>query len=97
MLKKQTFLYSSFFLELFFCTANVSIVFIDADVLTPGIQSNLNPNLGDTISVDIWISGLDGASPLNAYEFDLDFNPSVVTATHIVSAGFFPVYFKPHK
>jgi hypothetical protein len=43
---------------------------------------------GTSFSVDIMISGVIAGSPLNAFEFDLVFDGSILTATSVVSGGF---------
>ena len=44
-------------------------------------------NVGDSVSVDIVISG---AVDLYAFQFDVGFNPSVLSATSIVEGAFLP-------
>jgi hypothetical protein len=43
---------------------------------------------GSTFTVDIVISGVSAAAPLNAFEFDLFFDPAVLTAVSVVDGGF---------
>jgi hypothetical protein len=43
---------------------------------------------GDPFSVDIIITGVEAAHPLNGFEFDLDFDPSVIAAVSVSSGGF---------
>lgn len=64
------------------------IVSVDADPNTAGIQSTINIQNGDSFDVDIVISGVDAASPLNGFEFDLFFDPVRLAATGVVDGGF---------
>ena len=43
---------------------------------------------GTSFSVDILISGVDVSSPLNAFELDLVFDGSILTATSVIDGGF---------
>ena len=51
------------------------IVSVDADPGTAGIQSSVTVLQGTSFQVDIVISGVDAAMPLNAFDFDLFFDP----------------------
>jgi hypothetical protein len=64
------------------------IVSVDADTTLAGVDSSRTVMGGSTFSVDIVISGVDAGSPLNGFEFDLFFDPSVLTATSVVDGGF---------
>lgn len=47
-------------------------------------------NLNDIFTVDINISGIDPLLPLNAFEFDLDFDSSILSPLSITYGGFIP-------
>ncbi len=64
------------------------IVSVDVDPLTLGIQSELQLVVGMPLTVDIVISGVDVANPLNAFAFDLDFAPLVLDPSGGVGGGF---------
>lgn len=68
----------------------VPIVSVDTDPTTPGIQSALNVLLGNPFMVDVVIEGIEASLRLNAFQFDLLFDPAVLSATDIVSGGFLP-------
>lgn len=83
------------FLVLFFSGISTAapILSIDANSLVGGIQTSLITNVGENFTVDINITGVEIFSPLNAFEFDLDFNSTVLVATNIVSGNFLPFGF----
>lgn len=64
------------------------IVSVDVDPLTPGIQSAFQAIIGNPLTVDVVISGVDASEPLNAFEFDLDFDPAILTPLSVVAGGF---------
>jgi len=66
------------------------ILSVDVDPLTAGIQSNIVVPFGSSLDVDIFIDGVESASPLNAFQFDLDFIAAVLDATAVVDGGFVP-------
>ena len=68
--------------------AEALVISVDLDPGTAGVQSALTVAPGDPFFVDVFISGVPAATPLNAFEFDLDFNPSVVSAVSVGIGGF---------
>ena len=64
----------------------VSVV-VDVDPGTAGIQSQATIMNGDSITVDVVVTGVTN---LNAFEFDLDFNSTILAATGITSGNFLP-------
>lgn len=68
--------------------ADAIVISVDLDPGTAGVQSDLTVAPGNSFFVDIFVSGVPVATPLNAFEFDLDFNSSVVSAVSVVSGGF---------
>jgi hypothetical protein len=81
-------------LALVFCGAQVAeaspIVSVDTDPGTSGIQSASDLTGLTSFSVDIVISDVDAAAPLNGFEFDLDFDPTLLTAVSVIDGGFLP-------
>lgn len=73
------------------------VVSVDVDPSTAGIQSVLDVQNGDSFFVDIVISGVEASEPLNGFQFNLGFDPAVLTAISITDGGFllepvFPVF-----
>ena len=64
------------------------IVSVDADTATPGIQSTSSVGGALSLSVDIVISGVEASSPLNGFELDLDFDPTLLSAVSVSDGGF---------
>lgn len=64
------------------------IVAVDTDPGAPGIQSSSDLTGLASFSVDIVIKDVDAANPLNGFEFDLDFDPAVLTAVSVLDGGF---------
>ena len=60
--------------------AALPIVSVDTDPGAAGVDASRIVAPGSTFFVDIVVSGVEAASPLNAFEFDLFFDPSAVTA-----------------
>lgn len=78
------------------------ILSVDADPNTAGIQAARSVEVGDSFSVDIWVSGLlppqVPPQPLNGlggFDFTLLFDPSLVAATGVASGGFLPALLLP--
>ncbi|MBR9910696.1 MAG: hypothetical protein GYB33_10150 [Gammaproteobacteria bacterium] len=67
------------------------ILSVDADPNTAGVQAARSVEVGDSFSVDIWVSGLSPPPGLEGFDFTLLFDSSLVAATGVVSGGFFPV------
>lgn len=67
---------------------SVPILSVDLDPSTTGIQSTSNINIGDVLLADIVIENIDAGMPLNAFEFDLNFNPAVLFPTRLNGGGF---------
>jgi hypothetical protein len=63
------------------------IVSVDADASGAGVQSSATVGTG-TIQIDIVISDVDPSQPLNAFELDLVFDPTVLDALSVVDGGF---------
>jgi hypothetical protein len=55
---------------------------------TVSVGSPVSVEAGSSFSVDILISGVEAGSPLNAFEFDLLFDGSVLSATSVSDGGF---------
>jgi len=70
------------------------IVSIDADPLTPGIQSSFTTTtgttLGDSFTVDVVVTGVESSAPLNAFEFDIDFDFTLMSPTGNTRGSFLP-------
>ena len=60
-------------------------VSVDADPDTPGIQSSRTVEAGQNFSIDIVASDITAPSSLSGFEFDLGFDPSVVSALSVSS------------
>ena len=60
---------------------------MDADPNTGGIQNQREVTAGTPLTVDIVIS--NASEPVNGFEFDLDFDNSILSSTN-VSEGVFP-------
>jgi len=83
----------------------IPIVSVDADPFTPGVQSFFAYMPGDTLTIDVVIEGVEvdagpfGSSnppvngPLHTFEFDLDYDPTILSATSITSGGFLGSFF----
>jgi len=82
-------------------TANaIPIVSVDADPLTPGVQSFFRYVPGSTFTIDVVIEDVEIDAgpfnslnppvngPLNTFEFDLAYDPTILNATSITSGGF---------
>lgn len=65
----------------------VPTVSVDVDPGTAGVQSSGSVSLSSSFSIDVFISGVD-PNGLNAFELDLSFDPTIVTATSVVDGGF---------
>ncbi|MDJ0785389.1 MAG: hypothetical protein QNK05_01195 [Myxococcota bacterium] len=66
----------------------VPLVSVDLDPATAGVQSSRDIGVGETVDVAITISGVEPGAPLNAFELDLLFDPSVAGATLAAGGGF---------
>lgn len=72
----------------------VPLLSIDADPATPGIQSSHTVAVGALVGVDLVVSGLEAVSPLQAFELDLAFDASLLTALSATPGDFLlPVLF----
>ena len=47
-------------------------------------------SIGDIFTVDILISGVDPTLPVQAFEFDIDYDPTILTPLSIVDGGYLP-------
>lgn len=65
----------------------VPILSVDTDPGTAGVQSSLSVEAGTSFNVDVFISGVTPLG-LNAFDFNLLFDPSKLAATSIVDGGF---------
>lgn len=68
--------------------AAAALIAVDADPSRAGIQSNMKAFLGATFQVDVVVADIDASDALNAFEFDLDFDPAVLSAVRVVSGNF---------
>ena len=64
------------------------IVSVDANPGAPGIQASQTVGAASVFSVDIAVTGIEPTEPLNAFEFDLLFDPTIVEALTVVDGGF---------
>lgn len=72
----------------------VPLLSIDADPATPGIQSSHTVAVGALVGVDLVVSGIDAGSPLQAFELDLAFDASRLSALTATPGDFLlPVLF----
>ena len=62
-------------------------VAVDVDPSAPGIQAIRDVLLGPSLTVDVAISGVEVGNPLNGFEFDLNFDPSVLAPTLVIDGG----------
>lgn len=65
-----------------------AIVAVDTDVSLSGSQSLGSAIVGDQFSVDILIDIIDLGESLNGFEFDLAFDPTVLSAVSVVAGDF---------
>ena len=63
----------------------ITIVSIDTDPSTPGVQPDLEVAVGTSFTVDVVVTGVDAIA---GFEFDMDFDPAILNATSVVSGGF---------
>jgi hypothetical protein len=68
--------------------AAAPIVSVDVDVLTPGIQSSFDVDVGESFLVDVVIEGVEAGASLNAFSIDLGFDSALVSATGVADGGF---------
>ena len=68
--------------------ASAPIVSLDADPGTAGVQNSIIVAPNSTFAVDIVVSGVEVAQPLQGFEFDLGFDSAVMTALSVVEGGF---------
>lgn len=66
----------------------VPTVSVDADPSTPGVQSSLTVVPGDAFAVDVFISDVDVSTPVNGFQFNLGFDPAVLTAVSATEGDF---------
>lgn len=64
------------------------VLFLDSEPTNPGIQSNTTISTGDAFSVDVLISGVEAAEPLNGFDLFILFDSIVLNATNIEDGGF---------
>lgn len=67
---------------------------VDLDVNSPGVQNVGTIPVDRSMLVDIVIADVDILNPVNAFEFDLDYDGVVVNATNASDGGFLvpPIY-----
>jgi hypothetical protein len=70
--------------------SNLPRLSVDTDPSKSGIQSSLRVVRGSFFMIDVVVTGIDPAKPLDVYQFNLRFNPKVLEAVEIVSWGFLP-------
>ena len=83
--------YLVLFLVLVSTTAIVTstpVLYVDTDLSEAGIQSESSIFLGNSFTVNVVIDSVDPTIPLNAFEFDLDYNSSILAGLDIVDGGF---------
>jgi len=66
----------------------VPVISVDADPTSSGIQSVVDVQVGTSFSVDIVISGVEPTPPVQGFQFNLGFDPVVLTAVSAVDGGF---------
>jgi len=64
------------------------VVAVDVDPATAGVQSSRDVGLSGTFEVDVIVLGIEAPNSLNAFEFDLLFDPTFVEAVSIMDGGF---------
>lgn len=64
------------------------VVSVDVDPGTAGVQGALSIGTPSQFRIDIAIQGVEASQPLNAFEFDLDFDPQVTKAISVSDGGF---------
>ena len=79
----------------FLVSANASatvMLSIDVDPSEPGVQSRLSATVGQSIEVDVVISGVDPLLlPVTAFDLAVSFDPEVLEATGVTSGGYLGV------
>jgi hypothetical protein len=65
----------------------IPFVEVDTDPLAPGVQASRTVAPGESFDVDIVIT-VDALAPLNAFELDLLFDASVLSALAVADGGF---------
>jgi len=69
----------------------LSIVFVSSVEAIPIVSiDNYEVVIGDIFSVDVWISNVDPALPVAGFEFDIDYDPTILTPLSIVDGGYLP-------
>jgi hypothetical protein len=63
-------------------------VFVDTNPFKRGIQSNLKVVRGSAFTIDVVVTRVHPAKPLDVYQLDLHFDPNVLRALSVVSGGF---------
>lgn len=66
----------------------IPIVSIDVDPIAPGVQSQLEIEVGESFTVDVFISDVDAETPVNGFSFDLGYEGLVLTALSIQAGDF---------
>ena len=61
---------------------------VDLDPGAAGIQNSTMVMVNDAVTIHVVASDILPGAPLNAFEFDLDFDPLVLTATSVTDGGF---------
>jgi len=69
------------------------IVSVDTDPFTTGVQSAVETGLGNPLTIDVVVSGIDPLLPLNAFEFELHLDTTILSPTDVVSGGFLGPFF----
>ncbi len=55
---------------------------------TLGVQSTIDSVMGNALIIDIVVHGIESTQPLLAFEFDLSFDSSFLSAMSVVDGGF---------
>ncbi len=63
------------------------VVSMDMDTTTAGIQNSIDVTMGSSFEVGVWVSDVESPG-IDTFEFDVDFDSSIVSATSVVDGGF---------
>lgn len=78
-------------LALLLCASSAGadpMIALDLDPVTMGIQSTISVTPGAQFTIDVVITDVDAANPLNGFTFDLAYNPAILMADAVVAGGF---------
>jgi len=66
------------------------VVAVDADPSTPGVQTTVTVPQGLPFDVDVVVSGVEAPQSVRYFEFQLSFDPLLLTPVAAVNGGFLP-------